>query len=309
MSTNSALCFSIIRYLSCISGLIVLALYCQLPAFCLTKSAEISKSSDNSTASDGFKSLQLHGPILSHPEQTRLEHHIENGILRLHKGSRFAVLLLTPVNSTFSKVGDRVNAMVLSGLELHDRTILPAGAYIRGWVSSVNSSRSVLKSKFSSTRWRNSHASVSIHFSELVLDNKMILSISAKPARQTMVTANSSEFALKVNDVNEIELDFSGAKYGATGVAIQAASWATGPFKFVVAPILSGATGLVEPAYALDRPVNDVESSRMQGLVQGIVKGLPGGGVVLGAKHKGVGVELAIGDQLQVELSEDLTLF
>lgn len=292
-------------------SLVSLLLVCQCSASALVKEAEIHI--DDSVSIGGLSSpipenapITLKGPIVGNPQYTSLAHLVERGSVRLKRGSRFAVILLSPVGSQSSKIGDPIKAMVLTCLRLNEKVLVPAGSYLEGWVSSLYSERSVLKSKFSSTRWRNSHAALSLHFDKLILPDKRVIHVSVEPAANTPLSLVTGEDQLVVNETHEIQIDFNGAKYGAAGVAIQAASWATGPFKFVVAPVLSGAAGAVSPEYALDRPVKDPENNRIRGLLNGVVKGLPGGGIALGAKHKGVSINLYRGVELQVELSEDL---
>ena len=259
----------------------------------------------------GISHTRLKEPINLAPGLSHIDLRRQRDSYLLCTGSRLVVSILTPLDSSTARVGDRVSAMLLTPVAAgkNGSNLLAPGTILSGWVSDVFHVRRALSSQLSPSRWSNSNAALNIHFDRIQSHHGPGLAISANPAKETAVFGTGSEFEFAVNKRGEITLDFSRGKYTATSVAVGAVSLATGPLSLVVGPALSGTAGAMDPAYALDRPVSQNESHRrFRGFCQGMVKGLPGGSLLLGTKHRGLGVELPAGAQFCVELDNDLVI-
>lgn len=259
------------------------------------------------------ETLRLKAPIVIEPGLTRWQISSDKDFLRILSGSRFPVSLLSRLDSATATVGDPVKAMLLtsiqSGTGENRQTLVAQGAILSGWISDVYHSRKALSSQFSPTRWSNANAAIRIHFDQLTCSGGRIIRLKAEPAIGTGLSGTTAEFDFAVNKRGEISFDFGRGKYTAASVAIGAASFATGPLSIVVGPTLSGAAGAIDPAYALDRPVSETDDhAKVKGLFQGMIKGLPGGSFLLGARHEGLAVDVNPGAQLYLELTEDLIL-
>lgn len=263
------------------------------------------------TEASSRPSLKLRDPIVIEPALTSWQTAQVEGCLALKRGSRFPVALVTHLDSRTARVGDPVKAMLLTGVSIGEehQVLIPQGASLSGWVSQVYHSRKKLSSQLSATRWSNANAALKVHFDRVTWADGRALSLRADPVTGTAITSTSSEFDYAVNKRGEISFDTCGVKNTATSVAIGAATIASGPLSLVVGPTLSGAAGAMDPTYALDRPVSEQDQeARVKGLFQGMLKGLPGGSLVLGAKHRGLAVEINSGAQIYLELTDDLVL-
>jgi hypothetical protein len=200
--------------------------------------------------------------------------------------------------------------MLIEDITLSGKVIAPKGSRIYGWVSNVQHARNLLKSKVTSKNWMNANAAIELHFSELESGNgRSKLQIDAQPAPGTPVRGPQDEHELCVHKDGAITVKWNGVKYGAEGVAISAVSWATGPFKFITGPILSGTAGVIQPQYALEKPVlKDDALTRTKGGLVGAVKGLPGGFILTGMANKGGYISIPSGVQLELQLQSDLVL-
>lgn len=252
----------------------------------------------------------LRGPISMTPGSMRLIPELSHGVSVLKTGSLFPVTLITPIASRNIKVGQPIKGMLIEDITLAGKTIAPKGSSITGWVSNVQNPRNVLKSKVTSKNWLNANGAISIHFAAIDPSNGMPkLQIDAEPAPGTPVRGPQDEHELCVHKDGAISVKWSGVKYGAEGVAISAISWATGPFKFITGPVLSGAAGAIQPQYALDKPVLKEDAlTRTKGGLVGAVKGLPGGFIITGVANKGGYISIPSGVQLEVALLSDLII-
>ena len=253
--------------------------------------------------------LSLKGPIAMDNFKVALNLREENHSFIVEKGSRFPCVLTGSVESFEANSGDSISAMLLVPIKAKDVVIAEAGSTLKGWVSAVYKKRRVLKARLSCERWLKSNAGLKLHFDRIITGDNGVIRLSAEPAANTVLQGTGSSFSYIVNKEGEIEIDYSGLKYGACGVAIQAASLASGPLSLVVGPVLSGAAGMAEPSYALDRPLSEIDDhTRVEGLLKGAFKGLPGGAIVLGAKHSGLSIGINAGTQVELELKQDLVI-
>ena len=252
----------------------------------------------------------LRGPISMSPGSMNLIPELGRGVSVLKAGSVFPVTLVTPLSSRTIKVGQPITGMLIEDITLSGKNIAPKGSRIVGWVSNVQNPRNVLKSKVTSKNWLNANGAIEIHFNSLEPSNgSPRLPIDARPAPGTPVRGPQDEHELCVHKDGAISVKWSGVKYGAEGVAISAVSWATGPFKFITGPILSGTAGVIQPQYAFDKPVLKEDAlTRAKGGVVGAVKGLPGGFIVTGIANKGGYISIPSGVQLEVQLQSDLVI-
>jgi len=252
---------------------------------------------------------RLRGPISS-PGFLDLKTEITRGVSVLKSGSVFPVAMITALESKTAHPGQPVEAMLLEDLVVGNKNIAPKGSKVNGWVSIVHGPRNVLESKFSSSNWLNSNGAILLHFSSITPANGLPkLSIDAQPSPNTPVRGPQHEHELCVHKDGCISVKWSGVKYGAAGLAINAVSWATGPLKFITGPVISGTAGAIQPAYALDKPVDKKDAkTRTKGCLVGAVKGLPGGFVITGLTNHGGYITIPSGVQLEVQLSSDLIM-
>ncbi|MDZ4832504.1 MAG: hypothetical protein SGJ27_01760 [Candidatus Melainabacteria bacterium] len=255
----------------------------------------------------------LRGPISLSPRYLKLDDEVTPGSMVLKSGSIFPVSLLTPLDSKTAHMGDKVQAMLLEDIVIGGKNIAPKGSHLTGWVNLIQGPRNVLESKFTPTNWSNANGAISIHFASIesagTTKHPFHISIDAQPAPGTPLRGVQHEHELCVHRDGCISVRWSGFKYTATGVAISAASWATGPFKLITGPVLSGTAGAIKPEYALDKPVLKEDAmTRTKGGLVGAVKGLPGGFIITGVANRGGYIKVPSGVQLEVQLISDLVV-
>jgi hypothetical protein len=252
----------------------------------------------------------LRGPISMSPGFLKLDTEISRGVSILKTGSIFPITLLTPVASHTAKPGQPIKAMLVEDIVIGSKCIAPKGSRVNGWVAWNYIPRNVLKSKFSSSNWSNANGSIALHFSSIEPSNSgRPIQIDAQPAPNTPVRGPQDEHELCVHKDGCISVKWSGVKYTAAGAAISAVSWATGPFKLITGPVLSGTAGAIKPEYALDKPVaREDAKTRTKGCLVGAVKGLPGGFIVTGVANRGGYITIPSGVQLEVTLLSDLVI-
>lgn len=255
----------------------------------------------------------LRGPISAGPQYLKLDAEVARGASVLKEGSVFPVTLLTKLDSKAARLGDAVEAMLLVDLVVNQKIIAPRGSRVSGWINSIHRPRNVLESKVTANNWLNANGAISIHFSRIdwgaASRHPHHLDIDAQPAPGTPLRGPQHEHELCVHNDGCISVKWSGIKYSALGLTIGAVSWATGPFKLITGPVLSGTAGVLKPEYALDKPVlkNDALTRTKGGLV-GAVKGLPGGFIVTGVANRGGYIVVPSGVQLEVQLVSDLVI-
>lgn len=255
----------------------------------------------------------LRGPMSASPRYLKLENEVTRGAIVLKAGSIFPVTLLTKLDSKTARLGESVEAMLLEDLVINKKIIAPRGSRVSGWICSIHRPRNVLESKVTAKNWLNANGAISVHFSridwETTSSHPHHLNIDAQPAPDTPLRGPQHEHELCVHNDGSISVKWSGIKYSAMGVGIGAVSWATGPFKLITGPVLSGTAGAIKPEYALDKPVLKEDAlTRTKGGLVGAVKGLPGGFIVTGVANRGGYIVVPSGVQLEVQLISDLVI-
>ncbi len=255
----------------------------------------------------------LRGPISVSPQYLSLEHSVTRGALVLKAGSIFPVSLLTGLDSRTAKLGQPVEAMLLEDIVIDGKNIAPKGSHLKGWVDSIHKPRNVLESKVTPSNWLNANGAISIHFASIestgVSKHPLHLDIDAQPAPGTPVRGPQDEHELCVHNDGCISVKWSGIKYSAAGLAIGAVSWATGPYRLITGPVISGTAGAIKPEYALDKPVLKEDAlTRTKGGLVGAVKGLPGGFLITGVANHGGYISVPPGVQLEIRLVSDLVM-
>ena len=228
---------------------------------------------------------------------------------RMDAGSRFVAVLETGISSSTANLGDPVSAKTATPIYYDGKIVIPAGSTLHGTIFLVDKSRSPLKSDLPGKHWLNAQGALGLRFDKLVIGHKSF-PLNATPAAKAVVNAVASTTRSRlVTDKNgDITVYYGAGKYGAMEVAIEGGSLATGPFGLIVGPALSGIAGAASPSYAFGHPEEQKGfKERTKGFFVGMVKGLPGGGIVTGAAEHGYDVALVPGDKVILELKEDAT--
>ncbi|MBX9671493.1 MAG: hypothetical protein K2X93_28150 [Candidatus Obscuribacterales bacterium] len=269
-----------------------------------------SAQSESAAAPDASTTVRLRGPLGISPSYTKLIPEVERGLFVLKQGSVFPVTILSIIDSKTAKLGDPVDGALVEDLTVGDKIVAAKGSYIKGWISAVHNPRNVLESKFCPTNWLNSNAALSVHFSNIQTKAKGgSYQIDAQPAPGTPLRGDCQDVSLSVRHDGCITVHWNGIKYGATGAAISAVSWLTGPYKLITGPIMSGTAGAIQPAYAFDKPVAKEDAlTRAKGGLVGAVKGLPGGFIVTGIANHGGDIAIPSGTEMQVALDSDFVI-
>lgn len=229
---------------------------------------------------------------------------------RMDAGSRFVVVLETGISSSTANIGDLVTAKLAQSISYAGETIAHAGSPLTGSIFMVDKSRSTLKSDLPGKHWLNAQGGLGIRFDKLTA-GKRTFTLNAVPAAKAMVSAVATPTRSRlITDKNgDITVYYGSGKYAGLALGIEGASLATGPFGLLIGPALSGIAGAASPSYAVGHP-DDTKGfkERTKGFLAGMVKGLPGGGIVTGAVEHGYDVVLVPGDKIILELKEDATL-
>lgn len=229
---------------------------------------------------------------------------------RIDAGSRFVVALESGIDSATANLGDSVSAKVAEAFTYAGETVIPAGATLSGSIVSVDKARSTLKSDLPGKHWLNAQGGIGIRFDKLTVQGRSF-TMNAVPAPKAMVAAVATTTRSRlVTDKNgDITVYYGSGKYTGLTLGIEGASLATGPFGLLVGPALSGIAGAASPSYAEGHPEEQKGFKvRTKGFFIGMVKGLPGGGIVTGAVEHGYEVRLVPGDKVVLELKEDMNL-
>lgn len=229
---------------------------------------------------------------------------------RMDAGSRFVVVLENGIDSSSANLGDSVSAKLAETISYAGETVIPAGSMLSGSLVFVDKARSPLRADLPGKHWLNAQGGIGIRFDKLVIRNRTI-SLNAVPAPKAMVNAVATTTRSRlITDKNgDITVYYGSGKYTGMELGIEGASLATGPFGLLVGPALSGIAGAASPSYAEGHPDDQKGFKvRTKGFFLGMVKGLPGGGIVTGAAEHGYDVVLVPGDKIILELKEDMNI-
>ena len=235
----------------------------------------------------------------------------ENGprMFRIGTGSRFVVTCETGISSDTANIGDPISVRLAHSVTYAGETVMPIGTILEGTVSLVDRSRHPLRADLPGKHWLNAQGALGLNFSKLEI-RKLAIPIVAGPAPKTVISAvASSKFPMVADKKGDITVYYSAGKYAGLDLAIEGGSLAAGPFGLILGPALSGIAGAASPTYAYGHPEEEKGfKERSKGFFLGMVKGLPGGGLVTGAVEHGVDPVLVPGDKFIVELQQDLEL-
>ncbi len=211
---------------------------------------------------------------------------------------KFRVRLTAAVDGSVAKVGDPVYGELLDTVLLPGAVFAGAGAPVFGVVTEVVQSKSVLKSNFQKKNWRNANGNLSIKITKI---GNTDLTIDVAPAPKSTIerAANSKAVPLTVDDRGEVVVQYNAKGYTAANLALAGGCMAAGPFGLLLGPMVGGAAGAADPAFAYGRPVTEDEGhTRVKGFFKGMIGGLPGGFLITDSTSRGLDISLDPGDVL-----------
>lgn len=213
---------------------------------------------------------------------------------------RFRARITSQVDGRIAKAGDIVSGELLDTIVLPGGTMVGAGSPIIGEITEVQRSKKPLKADTSIHRWHDANGQISMHITK-VCGRDMIVDIIPCP-KTRVERGNKKSLALGVDAKGDIVFRYSMAKYNATNLAISGVGIAAGPVGWIVGPVLGGAAGATEPVLTYGRPITEKDAHpRINGMVKGIVGGLPGGYFISGAINHGLDPALDVGDVVTFE--------
>lgn len=210
---------------------------------------------------------------------------------------KFRVRLTAAVDGSVAKVGDPVYGDLLDTVLLPGAVFAGTGAPVFGVVTEVVQSKSVLKSNFQKKNWRNANGNLSIKITKI---GNTDLTIDTAPAPKSIIErADSKAVPLTVDDQGEVVIKYNAKGYTAANLALAGGCMAAGPFGLLLGPVVGGAAGAADPAFAYGRPVTEDEGhTRVKGFFKGMVGGLPGGFLLTDSTSRGLDISLNPGDVL-----------
>lgn len=222
-------------------------------------------------------------------------------------GGSLQVEMLTTLDSATANVGDSCEAKLTAPMHSENGEVLAqAGSIITGRVTGVDRSSRVIKADLPSRHWLDANGALGLEFDQIQAGRQIRLRATPLPGSEVIRFAAGNPIPLEVDKKGEVTVKFSGVKYGAMSTAITGGELATGPIGLVAGPLISGVVGAVSPAYSYGKPAGDVEGHRrIKGFFLGMVKGLPGGGLLTGAVEHGEDISLATGDRLLLGVRQE----
>ncbi|MBA3995541.1 MAG: hypothetical protein C0469_18640, partial [Cyanobacteria bacterium DS2.3.42] len=162
---------------------------------------------------------------------------------------KFRVRLTAAVDGSVAKVGDPVYGELLDTVLLPGAVFAGGGAPVFGVVTEVVQSKSVLKSNFQKKNWRNANGNLSIKITKI---GNTDLTIDVAPAPKSTIerAANSKAVPLTVDDRGEVVVQYNAKGYTAANLALAGGCMAAGPFGLLLGPMVGGAAGAADPAFA-----------------------------------------------------------
>lgn len=236
----------------------------------------------------------------------QLEGSVQEEDVSLKEGSRFRVVILTPVSSQTALVGDTVQASLVDNLSVGGITVAGKGNILTGQVIDVARAERTIKSYIPRHHFLDPEGRLAIAFRSIADSKGNTTAISAVLAPETDILCNSSALKLIINKSGEAEVKSITTRYLVADALLAGGLVAAGPIGLAVAPAVTGIAGAISPAYALGHQVEKGEShSRVKDFLLGASRGVPGGAIVAGITTHGEDVNLVKGDELVVELNAD----
>ncbi len=231
--------------------------------------SDSSSSSESSSTASTESSSTTTGTTSSDDGSTKKEGKVLQGYIRVvPTGTKVPIIMDTAVDSDTSQEGDEFSARTAEDLTIDGSTVVPAGSIIRGRIAQLNSPRAL-----------NRSGSVALKFDTVTTpDNRQIPLVANLVARGGVVHARRG--------MKDIALD--------TGT--------------VMLPTLAGlGIGLLAGGTGNNAVGSNTGIGRGGGAVIGAGVGIAVGVAVLLAK-KGKKVDVRPGDELKIELAEDLRM-
>ncbi|MBX9876981.1 MAG: hypothetical protein K2Y22_00845 [Candidatus Obscuribacterales bacterium] len=225
----------------------------------------------------------------------------------LNAGSLLRVEVLTPLDTSSAKLGDRLECRIIDYISVIGHQVACPKDIVTGKIVSIYRPKKTIKAYIPGRTFLNADARVGLNFDTITTKEGIHTTISAKPAPKSRVTKYyPSKIDIVVDRNGEYETKYDTKKLLAVDAAITAASFAAGPAGILVAPALSGAAGAVSSTFAQGRPLEKSEkTNKPRDIAVSVGKGLPGGSIVSGVTTRGAHLFLEKGDQLLLILNQD----
>jgi hypothetical protein len=236
--------------------------------------AEMAKPEESASKLQEEKATEEVSVPVTEPTETvaKSEKTLQGYIRVVPTGTKIPIIMDTAVDSDTSQEGDEFSARTAEDLTIDGNTAVPAGSIIKGRIAQMNASRAL-----------NRSGSVALKFDTITTpDNRQIPLVANIVARGGVVHARRG--------LKDIAID--------TGA--------------VAAPMLAGlAIGALAGGSKANSTTTTTTTShklgRAGGAMVGVGVGLAVGVIILLAK-KGKKVEVRPGDELKIELAEDLRM-
>ena len=214
----------------------------------------------------------------------------------------FEVALTSGLNSQTAKVGQKVNARLVSDLRAGSKVLAPAGSSVVGHINKVYTSRRLIGAEVSRKRWLRAGGGIDLQFDSIQPLHGKAIKINARPVG-IAETGHQKQSDAPVTVSKEGTVEASRKQ----DLKPKLARTALGVGAFVAGPItaLAGAAvGAVRPKTVLPQSSDGEQPqkpSRLKGAATGFVAGLPGGFLVNDSVLKGQKAVIPSGEHLQLE--------
>lgn len=218
------------------------------------------------------------------------------------------VVLLDGLNSKTAKVGTTIEAALKQSLRISDTYTAPPGSIVSGRVTDVVPQRTQVKSIFTTDRWLNTDACLTIIFDEVVCPDRSRFRIDGQLARQQSKVSLATGH-LRVCSVGKNGKIVNGKKSLRTPAKVanivgqnvlSNAAIVMGPVPAMAgAPALMATAGAVSPEFILNKPVGAEEGHpRLKAMATGAFSALPGSSIVSAFIFKGDNIDIPAGEEL-----------
>ncbi len=231
----------------------------------------------------------------------------EAGKNHIEIGAQFPIALVSSHTSKTGRVGDRVEARLISDVQVGDKLVACKNDRVLGHISRAYKARRLLFAELSPKRW---NGAIGPQFDEIITSKGEHLPLIAMPAKMSRIVSNKAEGRiLGVNAKGEIVSPLSiQLKHQGIHLAIRGAASAGGVFSIGAVPIAFGVIGAINPSFAFMHPVGtNVHHRRLKGFGMGVLSGLPGGFIVSDYLIRGVESSIKPGDKFVVAFKQQFT--